>query len=141
MIPRISNGDLMKDIREQTINPLVNLVNEHEVENEAQNELIAANKAAISTYTQEIVNIGGKCVVDHRIHNFSTTGQFAGIGVDLEANEFPVRAATRNFDTAAKKGEFIPVASISYDRNTKTLTASTNGVKDGQLFVEYWKVI
>lgn len=140
-IPLVNNGDRLVDIREKTINPLVNLVNEHEVENGEQDKAIAANREAIASYTQEIVDIGGKCVVDHRIHNFSTTGTFTGIGVDLEANEFPVRAATRNFDATAKKGEFIPVASMSYDRVTNTLTFSTNGVKSGQLFVEYWKVL
>ena len=136
-IPLINNGDLLMNVREKTINPMVNLVNEMNLE-------VDVVQATVNKFTQDVVNgtSGGKrCIVDYRIFEYSTTGQYAGIGVDLEENEFAVRAVTRNFDPTAKKGEFLPVKSIQYDRKTHTLTADTNGVKTGQLFVEFWKVL
>lgn len=149
-IPRINNGDTLKDVRELSLNPVINTVNEHEVELGEKSILIAQNTAstvvnkdaitALQVMNKDVVDVGKKCSVDHRIFNFSTTGQFAGIAVDLEDTEFPVRGATRNFDATAKKGEFIPVENLSYDRVTKTLTASSNGVRNGQLFIEFWRV-
>lgn len=154
-IPRINNGDTLKDIRELSLNPMINVVNEHETELGeksiliAQNaaatlvnkDAIATNTAAIHTLTQEIVDVGGKCVVDHRVFDYNTTGSYAAIAVDLEAKEFPVRAVTRSFTSSTKKGSFVPCAKVDFDRATNTLTADVGSVKSGQLFIEFWKFI
>lgn len=154
-IPRINNGDTLKDIRELSLNPLINVVNEHETElgeksiQIAQNtaatlvnkDAISANTSAIQTLTQEVVNEGGKCIVDHRVFNYNTTGSYAALNVELEANEFPVRAVARSFDTSTKKGAFIPCTKVDFDRTTDSLTADIGSVKNGQLFIEFWKII
>lgn len=150
-IPRINNGDTLKDIRELSLNPLINVVNEHEVELGEKSILIAQNAATslsnkeaianIQTLTQEVVTEGGKCVVDHRVFDYNTTGSYAALNVELEANEFPVRAVARSFVSSTKKGSFVPCAKLDYDRTTDSLTADVGSIKSGQLFIEFWKFI
>ena len=119
-IPKVNDGDLMKSVRENTINKMVDKVN---------------------TLATDVVVTGNKCVVDHRTFKYSTTSAVAGIGVELEPNEYAVRAVTRNYDATSKKGEFVPVTKLEYDRKTMTLTATVGTVRDGELFVEFWKTL
>lgn len=119
-IPLVSNGQTLLSVREDVLNPAIRKVN----------ELVKS--------VADVAQDGTKFRVDHRVFDFSTTGQFVGLAITLGADEFPVRAATRSFDSNVKKGTFIPCANINYDRNTQTLTCSSNGVKQGQLFVEFW---
>lgn len=119
-VPLISNGQIMLSVREDVLNPAIMKINE------------------LSKGVADVAQDGTKFRVDHRVFDFSTTGQFVGLAITLAADEFPVRAATRNFDATAKKGTFIPCANISFDRGTQTLTCSSNSVKQGQLFVEFW---
>ncbi|MGL5964620.1 MAG: hypothetical protein ACRCZ2_09550 [Fusobacteriaceae bacterium] len=120
MIPFVSNGDSLKTVRENVLNVIVDKVNKS---------------------TLNVVEVGGRCTVDHRVFNFTTTESTVTLSVDLESDEFPVRGVSRNFDATAKKGEFLPLGNLKYDRTLKKLTVPSNGVKSGQLFIEFWKYL
>lgn len=140
-IPRINNGDTLKDVREKTLNPLVNLVNEHEAELGEKSVQIAQNTSAIDKLMSNVVNTGVKYVVDHRSFTYSTSGSYTVIDADLKANEYPVRAVVRSFDTGAKKGQFVPCAGVQFDRSIGIITADVGHIKQGTLFVEFWQEV
>lgn len=145
-IPRINNGDTLRDVREKSLNPVINLVNEHEVELGEKSILIAQNAAksiqnaeAIEKLMMDVVSNGDKFIVDNRAFTYSTSGSYCVISADLEADEYPVRAVVRSFDTSAKKGTFVPCSGVQFDRTTGVITADVGHIKDGTIFVEFWK--
>lgn len=119
MIPKINNGDELRNVRTNTINPLVDRIN---------------------TFTESLVSVGTRCSDDYRMFPYTVTSPDATdafITVALDADEYPVRS------TYYKKGEDVshPSLQISYDRSTGIMKADVGVVHDGRLFVEFWKVL
>ena len=151
-IPVFNDGTLMKDVREKTINPMVNLVNEMDVENGEQNTAILNNRnmldavkaiaegntSVLAMLTEDIVDKGAKCRAEHRIYTYTASTSELSIPIELEDTEFAVRAVIR---TGSMKGEFTPVSKMSYDRTTKVLTVTVGTHRTGQVFIEYWKMM
>lgn len=119
MIPKINNGDSMKDIRENTINKVVDKVN---------------------SMNEDIASEGKKFKVDYRVFTFVIVhGGVLELSVDLDPNEFPVRAVVREFKVATNTGTYTP-SPVEYNRTTKTMSIETD-VLDGKVFVEFWKEV
>lgn len=117
MIPRFNNGATMKSVREDTINPMVDKVN---------------------SMNEDITTDGKKFKVDHRVFLFNgVMGSQLDIPVNLDPDEFPVRAVVRTFDTGANAGTYTPTA-LEYNRTTKMLSMQVDE-DEGKVFVEFWK--
>lgn len=99
---------------------------------------VSALETTVNNYHTPVVSEGIKYKSDLRVFAFSTSNNYAGFIVTLEADEYPVRAVVRTYDTANKKGAFFPVSDLGYDRTTNVLTATVNSHRVGQLFIEFW---
>lgn len=132
-IPTMKSDDLRQFIREGVINKMVEKAKEQ---------------------FEEVVehNLGYQCVVDTRIFAFTTTDagpssgtpsvetNWASFDVELDDDEFPVRAVVRTFNKAQNKGTYERCLSTEYDRTTHKLLVDTGPrTGPGEVYVELWK--
>lgn len=125
-IPTFDDKTELRKVRTDTINPLVEKVNER---------------------FQEVVSTGQRCIVDYRKYELknppSTPGgtvpDFVEFFVELEANEFPVRCVVSSIVSGNEV--YVPSEVLTFKRATNMLTVDVNAVEDGFLWLEYWKMI
>lgn len=123
-IPKMNSDDLRRFIREGVINAMVDKANER---------------------FQDVIDPhnGYKSVVDTRRFSYTVadSAEWLTFPIELDADEYPVRAAIRSFDTALNKGTYVPSFQLKFDRAKQELSIHIDRYKKGEVYVEFWKQI
>lgn len=149
-IPKISDGQLLAEVRLNSLNPAIDKVNTMGVQLEAVSAIASGNTGVISTLSnktaaleafvnnihEDVATIGTKYKVDYRVFDFTSTGAQYSVVIQLEAEEFPVRAVVRTFSN--NTGTFAPVSTITFNRTTNTLTFNVGNARSGKIYCEFW---
>lgn len=119
-IPTFENGTELRKVRSETINPMVDVLNER------FQDVIPAGQ-------------GKKCMVDYRKYDLTNPSgdAFVDFVVPLDANEYPVRGVISTISSGDEL--YVPCDEMSYNRTTNTLRVDVDAVKDGHLYIEFWK--
>lgn len=115
-----NDGEELRKVRTDVINPMVEKLNEQ------FQDVVASNQ-------------GHKCIVDYRRYVISNPSHEAEMTftVALDPDEYPARAVVHT--KAGDTETFIPCDWIHYNRTSQEITVDVDAQGSGSIFVEFWK--
>lgn len=125
-IPHIKDGDFKQQVREEVLNPAIDVLNK------------------IDGLIGDLAEGGWTSTVDCRLMQYSSVDALGEFTIDITFTQgvYPVSVNTAYMDIQARKLKFESIEGVYVDSTTRMLKGKApNGLTKGNLFVEFWKPI